>query len=384
MRRALVSLVVLAVVLSGLPATVAGAHGSSGVDCEFPITVQDGTGTDVTVEEEPTRVVVLGPSGAQTMWAIGAAETVVGMPVNRYTSYLNGSADRANVVGSRGKPVAEKVVAQEPDLVIASGINSKESVRALRDLETAEFPVVRMPAESSLADVYVKIETVGRLVGAFDAAARTAAEMNGTVTAIRGAVADRDRPTVYFAMGGGWTAGPDTYIGAMLAAAGGSNLARAANISAYGQISQEVIAAEDPDWIVLGENTPMPANPAVNGSTAVESDQVLRVNDDFLSQPGPRNVVPLQRMAAAFHPDAGVDAAVDAATPGPVTKCKSDLVTATSTATATQTATESTPPATTTTAPNTTTSGGAGPGFAVPVAVGALVGLALVLTRHRV
>ena len=57
MRRALTALAVLAVVLSGVPATSLAAHGSTGVDCEFPVSVTDGTGTDVTVPEEPDRVV---------------------------------------------------------------------------------------------------------------------------------------------------------------------------------------------------------------------------------------------------------------------------------------------------------------------------------------
>jgi iron complex transport system substrate-binding protein len=45
----------------------------------------------------------------------------------------------------------------------------------------------------------------------------------------------------------------------------------------------------------------------VNRSTAVQNDQVLSVNANYLNQPGPRTLGPLVAMAEAFHPDAMAD-----------------------------------------------------------------------------
>ena len=115
MQRALVALLV---VLTMGPAAAGSVvtDGSTGLhatdtapslaaneqsECSFPVETEDNTGQTVTVEEEPEEVVVLAPSAAQHMWEIGAEEKVVGMPVNQFTAYLEGSEERTNVVGDR-------------------------------------------------------------------------------------------------------------------------------------------------------------------------------------------------------------------------------------------------------------------------------------------
>jgi iron complex transport system substrate-binding protein len=295
----------LLVVLAGVGTTTAATDADvQAVECEFPITVTDATGAEVTVEAEPERVVVLGPSTAQTMWEIGAREKVVGMPVNQYTAYLNGSESKAHVVNDLGQPVQERVVNQSADLVLAPNIIQNDTIESLRD---AEQTVYRFEAATTLEDVYAKTELTGRLVGEFENASGVSAEMRATVEAVRSAVADEPRPRVYYPLGGGYTAGSGTYIDDVIAAAGGGNIAADAGISGYKTISQEEITARNPEWVVLGGLPSPPANPAVNGSTAVAQEQVLSVDANYLNQPGPRTVGPLVAMAEAFHPDAMAD-----------------------------------------------------------------------------
>ena len=304
-RVALALLVVLAGVAGGVgTATAATDADAQAVECEFPITVTDATGTEVRVEAEPDRVIVLGPSTAQTMWEIGAQGKVVGMPVNQYTAYLNGSEAKAHVVNDRGLPVQERVVNQSADLVLAPNIIQNDTVESLR---SAGQTVYRFDAATTLEDVYAKTERTGLLVGEFESAARVSAEMRATVEAVRGAVADEPRPRVYYPLGGGYTAGSGTYIDDVIAAAGGANIAAEAGLSGYEAISNEVIGFRDPEWIVLAGLPAPPANLAVNRSTAVQNDQVLSVNANYLNQPGPRTLGPLVAMAEAFHPDAMAD-----------------------------------------------------------------------------
>ncbi|ESS07711.1 MAG: hypothetical protein A07HB70_00253 [uncultured archaeon A07HB70] len=52
--------------------------------CTFPFSETDATGTEVTVDAPPDRVVTLGASAAQTMWEIDSArEKVVGYTSKR-------------------------------------------------------------------------------------------------------------------------------------------------------------------------------------------------------------------------------------------------------------------------------------------------------------
>jgi len=365
MRRPVVTAVVLAVTVSALfvgvgtfPTGVSAQAGEP-VDCTFPVTVTDATGESVTVESEPERVVALAPSAAQTMWEIGAEEKVVGLPVNAYTAYLNGSEGKESIVGEDGEIVRERVVALDPDLVLAPNVVDNDTVDQLR---SAGLTVHRFEAAGSIADVYRKTELTGRLVGRFPAAAERSARMQAEVEAVARAVEGEDRPRVLYLFGpSGFTAGPDTFIGELIATAGGDNVAAAANISTYAVISPEVIAAQDPEWIIVPQGRPFPETDVLNETTAVREGQIVRPNVNYLNQPAPRNTIPLRQFARAFHPEAAGDLSVDESDLPPVRRC----------AGATPTPTE--------------TAGGSGPGFgpvAAVVAVVALLAAAVLLGRR--
>lgn len=273
-------------------------------NCSFPIEVTDATGETVTVEEEPERVVALGASVAQTMWAIDAEENVVGLPTGDTTEYLNGSQNRTNVLGAEQKAIVENIVDLEPDVVLAANIIDEEDVETLRD---NGLTVVHFEQASSIDDVTAKTRLTGQLVGACDSAAAVNDEMNATVEEIRAASANSENPTVYYALGGGYTAGPNTFIGDVIETAGGDNIATAADIETYDTISEEVIAEENPDWIVMPEGRELRQSAAINATTAVQNDQIITVNVNYMNQPGPRVTEPLQQLSEAFNPDSPVE-----------------------------------------------------------------------------
>jgi len=395
MERTAAILLAVLVTAPLLAGSAAGAHDQATVDCTFPVSVTDATGTNVTVDEQPDRIVVLGPSAAQTVWALGAEESVVGMPVNRYTAYLDGREGKTNVVGERGQPIRETVVATNPDLVLAPNIITTDTVDKLREALPDDVGVYRFRAAGSYDDVANKTERTGQLVGAFETAAAIAAESRGVASAIDDATDGRERPIVYYAMGGGWTAGTETFIGKLIERAGGRNLAAAADITGYASISSEIVAAEDPDWIVLGEGTPLPTGPAVNDSTAVEEGNVLRVDANFLNQPGPKTRLPLEAMAGAFHPDAVTDETLENVETLAPTQCQAATTATTTTSTPTTdeppspsspTTDEPTSPTTDAATPTTTTAtgttGGSGPGFGVVVALAGLLAAVGLLARR--
>lgn len=356
MKRPLLVVFLALAATAGIVGPVVGQQAP--VDCSFPISATDATGATVTVSAEPERVVVLAPSGAQTMWAIGAREKVVGMPVNRYTAYLDDREGVQDVVGEDGTPIQETVVDLEPDLVLAPNVIGNDTVRGLRD---AGLRVFKFRDATSLADVSAKTELTGRLVGEFEAAALTSAETRGVVAAVREAVADEPRPRVYYALGGGWTAGSGTFIDDLIDVAGGTNVATSAGIDGYAQISPEVVAERNPQVIVVHEGAEAPTDSAVANTTAMSTGSVVSVEPNYINQPGPRVVDPLRELAVAFHPEAYAAADVANATVPEPTRCAGATDTATPTATA-------------------TTDGAAGPGLTgwqVAVAVAVLSFLAL-------
>jgi len=299
-RTPIVIVALLFVAVAAVPPAMGANEAETNANCSFPYEATDATGATVTVEGRPDRIVVLAPSAAQTVWALDAEDRVVGMPRDYYATYLNGTEDVADVVDEQGQTVQERVVALEPNLVLAPNVVANETVVSLRD---AGLTVYRFEEAGSIAEVSEKTRQTGRLIGSCAAADRVSSGTEDRITAIRSATADRERPLVYYAMGGGYTAGPETFVGDVIATAGGENLAVRANISRYGKISPEIVASEDPDWIVAPEGTPL-AGTAVENTTAYRQDRIVRVNRNYLHQAGPRVVTPLERIVRHLHPGA--------------------------------------------------------------------------------
>jgi len=406
MSRTIAGVLAVLLVVGGVagvalsPAAGQAATHESTVNCSFPITVTDANGANVTVSERPERVVTLAPSASQVVWELGAQDSVVGMPVNQYTSYLNGSSEKTNVVTDNGQPQIETIIGLEPDLVLAPNIISSDAVEQLRD---AGVTVYRFESASSIGDVVEKTRLTGRLLGTYETATDVSARTQAAVEAYRNATTGAERPTVYYAMGGGFTAGPQTFIGDVIDAAGADNVASAANISTYDTISTEVVVEENPDWIVVSGQSPIPSDPALSNTTAIQENQTVRVDANFISQPGPRVTQPLRTLATAFHPEAAADVTADPSTvSAPV--CAADAMEPTTTESASDTTTDSTTETTEMTTDSTTesttagtvtletnqtmdqateqTTTATGPGFGIVAALIALVGAGTVTRRQ--
>lgn len=295
-------------VLSAVAGPVAGTGGAAAAasadartqECHFPVSTTDATGTEVTVRDEPQRVVTLAPSAAQTVWEVDAKERVVG--VSQYASYLDGAETRANVSSAGQSWVdVETVVALEPDLVLAPDAVPSETVETLRD---ANLTVYKFASADDIGDVEEKTLRTGRLLGACQGARATVDWMERKVSTVREAVSDRDRPTVLYTFFG-YTAGTGTFVHEVIRTAGGRNVAAMANLSGFTQISPEVVVKHDPHWLMLNDGaTEVPDSEAYDRTYAVQRDQTVVVKEEHISQPAPRIVLAVTKLARTFHPEA--------------------------------------------------------------------------------
>lgn len=282
-------------------------------ECEFPVSVTDATGEEITIEEEPERIVAMQPSDAQTLWEIDAQEKVVGMPVGQYTEYLDNHDQVEDISEGDGITVStERVVDLEPDLVLASAVADEEQIEQLRE---AGLIVYHTEDETSIDDVIESTETIGQLTGECEAAAETTDWMEEELGAIEQAVEGEEPPTVFYAMGGGFTAGEGTFIEDVIQRAGGENLGSEAGIEFYGQISEEVVISEDPDWIIYPDafEEPDVSDQVIESTTAGQEDRVVQVDANRMNQPGPQVVHAVDTLAETFHPEAYADAGDDTA-----------------------------------------------------------------------
>ncbi|OYR56223.1 PGF-CTERM-anchored ABC transporter substrate-binding protein [Halorubrum halodurans] len=262
-----------------------GAHQADDAACSFPLTVTDATGTEITLEEPPERITTTNPSAAQTLWEIGARDRVVG--VTQYAAYLDGAGERTNVSAAGLGVDVEKVVGTDPDLVLAPNA-SADDVEPLRN---ADLTVYHFSEATDVDDIAEKTTTVGRLVGACDAAAETNAEMNAAVAETRNRTADLDRPAALYPLGSGFVAAGDTFIDELMTIGGVENVA-AAEHEGYPQLSAEVVLELDPELILVnGPDAPIMDEEPYASTTAGREGNAVVVEVQWLNQPAPRSVI---------------------------------------------------------------------------------------------
>ena len=330
--------------------------------CGFPYTATDATGTEVTLDADPERIVTLNPSAAQTMWEIGAENEVVG--VSQYASYLDGADAKANVSGPSG-PSVEAVLATNPDLVLVPSSSYGAAEERTEQIRAQGSPVFVFGEGTSMEFVANKTERIGRLTGNCEAGVERAAEMRRSIASMQRVLNGTERPVglnVFF----GYTSGANTFIGDVMETGGLRNGAAERGVSGFDPINDETVVALDPEWIVVPENSGVPETPAYNTTTAVREGNVVVVDTNYLQQPAPRAVIAAETILAAVHPEAydeyrELEANADAE---PTTTARS------------ATPTTATPESPATTATGT-------PGFDAVVSVVALAALAALLARRR-
>lgn len=311
MRQTLIVFVAVLTVL-GMVAPAAAVSTSTntaqdGPTCEYPLELEDATGEEITIDEEPDSVVALQPSDAQTMFEIGAEEKVVGMPVGQFTDYLDADEDLDISGDDDVTPVAEEVIDREPDVVLAANVLEGDEV--IDQLRNAGLTVYVYPTEESLDGVAENVRLTGEIVGECDGAEETIEWMDERLGVVENAIENEERPLAYYAMGDGWTAGTGTFQDEILQTAGVENLGAEADVEGWQQLSSEVVVEEDPEWIVYGESWgEPPVGEAVMESTAYEQEQFVAVNDQYMSQPGPLVVLAIEEITQEVHPEAYTEA----------------------------------------------------------------------------
>lgn len=278
----------------------------------FPVTLTDDAGRDVTLAVEPQRIVSLAPSNTEIVCAIGACDRLVG--VTDFDDYPPEVAEVDKVVISAAVDV-ERVVAAEPDLVLAAG-NELTPTSVIEQIDTLGLTVLVLYPET-LEEVYADIELVGRALDRVDASSEVVEAMQERVAAVVEAVEGVERPLtlyeVFHSEGATYTAGEDSFLASILELAGAEPLTG----DAQGLLGAEELVAADPELILLGTasydpsladpeaaRTVVAARPGWGALAAVRDGRIIPYTDDIVTtRPGPRIVDGIEALARAIHPD---------------------------------------------------------------------------------
>src|SRR5439155_11995337 len=215
----------------------------------YPLTLTDDAGRTIILAKKPARIVSLAPSNTEIVCTVGACGNLTG--VTDFDDYPASVKNVAHVV-VQAKVDAEKVLAAQPDLVLAAGngLTPEAAIKQLTDLGLR----VMILYPKDLAGVYHDVTLVGEALGMPDRAQSTVASMQARVKAVTDVVAAAAHPRTVYAVGvlGGtiYTAGNDSFLSSLISLAGGDPVTGDAQ---SGAIQLEDLIAADPELILLGD-----------------------------------------------------------------------------------------------------------------------------------
>jgi len=267
-----------------------------------PVVVADDRGEEFTFGEPPARIVAVGPTNTEILFALGVGDSVVG--VDSFSNWPEDAADREDVGGIRD-PSVETIIGLEPDLVVLS-TTTKETLELLDELD---IPIMGFEI-SDLDSTYATIETLAEVTGREQRGEEISSVIRQKLTDIReniGEVPEERR--VYFEVSPEplWTAGPGSFTDDLIEKAGAENIFSDLE-KEWAEVSPEKVIERDPHVII----SPMPQTremieggerPGWDEITAVQKDHIRKVDDDLVQRPGPRLVMGFFELAAAIWPD---------------------------------------------------------------------------------
>lgn len=250
-----------------------------------PVTVTDSTGTAITLDQEPTRIVSLDPGMTELLFAVGAGDHVVG----------RGAGDVVPAAAAAVPVVAPNPAAirkLKPDLVIADG-HSGPALRA--GLDVPVYVVDGTTIGGAERDQF----GIGLLAGRGAQGRAVVDRVRAALSRTRAATS-RFRPVKTYLDQGAFVP-PGPLASQLIAAAGGS----AVTASSPGELKH---AAPGVYLSEQGLGTPpreVRNQPETKDLPAAKRGRVVTIPPWWVSTDGPRLADAVRHLASVLHPQPG-------------------------------------------------------------------------------
>lgn len=265
-----------------LSAAAAGAQAA--------VSVVDDAGRRVTVQQPARRIISMAPHATELLFAAGGGARVVG--AMNYSDHPE-AAKKIPLVGSNSVIDMERVLALRPDLIVVW--HTGNTARQIAQLESLGVPVFHSEPRR-LAQVADNIERLGQLLGTESAAQAAAGALRTRLAGLEARYARRSPVTVFYQI---WDQPLYTLNDAQIASdairiCGGRNVFGGLKVVAP-EVGIEAVLKADPEAIMAGKRHD-PANPGLKlwepyrSMTAVKRGNLLTVDGELLTRPGPRVV----------------------------------------------------------------------------------------------
>ena len=244
---------------------------------------------DVTASVEqnsyPTRIVSLGASTTEILFAVGAGEQVVAR-----TDFCNFPPEASSIPslgGFDGKTFSlESIIAYKPDFVVLFAGMHDHLIEPLQKYEIQYF----VSDATSIDKVLAEIAEIGKITGHEENALALVEEIQSSIENLS-LISNK---TVYWEV---WNApymtiGGTSFINELISKAGGKNIFADVEQS-YPAVNEESIIARNPDVIFIPSDSPVTVEDVKNRSgwqdiSAVKTDSIYKIDADITSRSGPR------------------------------------------------------------------------------------------------
>jgi iron complex transport system substrate-binding protein len=261
--------------------------------------VVDDFGDVVQTDHPPTRIVSLNPSTTEILFALGAADRLVGR--SNYDWWPD-SAKLIPALGDGIRPNVEAVLAAHPDLVLLYA--SLDNRAAASRLRSAGVNTLSLKIDH-IADFARGVRLLGVVIGDSVRARTVVDSVQRTLASVRAATQGLTAPKVFWHI---WdapimTIGGGSFMNELVDIAGGRNVY--ADIkSPSAEISLEDIARRDPDFILAGPvgKRQVESDPRWLIVRAARDHKILVVDTTLVARPAVRLGEAAVSLARLLHP----------------------------------------------------------------------------------
>jgi iron complex transport system substrate-binding protein len=266
----------------------------------------DDLGRSVNIEKVPQRIISLAPSNTEILFALGLGDKVVG--VTEQCNYPPEVSEKESI-GGFSTPDIEKIIALQPDLILAASIHAKEVIPALEEQGLTVFALEPENLDGILEDIRI----VGEITGREKEASVLVTQMESRIKAITDKTREvEERPKVFYITWHEpiWSVGSGTIIHELIEKGGGENIFQ--DITGHKMVNLETVIARNPEVVIActghGEAEGRPFEWAKSESRlgvieASRNDRIYQVDADLVSRAGPRIVDALEWFAYFIHPE---------------------------------------------------------------------------------
>lgn len=269
----------------------------------FPQTATDALGREISINDQPQRVVSLDPGLTEAAFDVGAGQLIVG---GTGTETAPAQAQQLpSMLDDSGAPSVKKIGKAAPDLVVVpdSLITSKGAADKLAVDVGAD---VYVSDDDSVKAIEHDILQFGLMTGHAKEARGLYSDMQRRIDTITSRFKGEPAVPVFVDRGYRYTIQPDGLAADLLTLAGGKNVAESAQL---GQpVSAKTLREAAPEVYIALAGTGVTLeglrrSPATRSLPAVRDRHFALVPDSVLTGSGPQVVRSLETLARDLHPD---------------------------------------------------------------------------------